>query len=1040
MSADALDTNNNNDYAQDFFTRDVYNYSTVSPHVADMFRYGEFQTSLFTGRMQQTIPIYTVEDPDFKMNIALHYNAEGFKPRKHSGYVGYNWFLEAGGYITREVNGYPDEIIGKSDHYENFTNGVMYPQAYPGVEGMYHFITQNPSAGNLNKDDVFELPLAPNTQACDWLGLGDYWHNVGNECDPMVDYMPDIFHFDFWGHKGSFMINNAGEVKIISGDFVDVNLSGILADWSPRQPVKTPLFAFPLYPNENSTITISTTDGYTYIFGGNISKLEYAVNVHNMGQFLPQLNFYSGLRLNPPTITTWYLAEVIAPNKRRVTYFYKPAEKSFWSEILDDIPEYIPTEDDPLWEFNEYVNRFDPYYRASNGLYTQIKGAILGNLFLSQQEYMDYCCLQDLTVVPYTPNSNSYYLHSATKTCILDSIHISGEQPLRIVFDNSQEKTAMYDSVFYGNNSKKNYQLDSIRIISSDSTIKKTTLSYTYSGYNGGSTSFNWRFLNTVTISGIGAYQMDYYNGTYPNLSIKSPTYNFTTRESGETDDYGYYIGSYYSLSLLHKISYPTGGYQTYSYEPYGYDKKRKYTLVDDSIVEINTINETGSKRGVRIKTIHTYDKINHLVETTSYTYSNGIFNDNKYVYGFADNMYPNYGWPFRFRANYDLSAHIGYSQVSEEVTNDRGGTYRIIYRFDTGEDFYSSLHDSDLLGAYEFDDYKFGVLSGAISYRSKLEKWGKLLSKKYYDSNNQLVRSEQFAYNDSHISPNPLPPSVAPQLECTDTIVIFTTSVGAEISKKLYIYPDVLTQKITKDFNQGDSLTTTKTYSYDRKLRLTQETIDDSQGICHFTKYSYPDEVPGAHHSIPSPLFFLIHSNRIGTPVESYSGYIDEVGVKYITSGTINLYGVNTYTQGSNLFFVPYLNQTLSLSLSTPIPQTDYQPLRMRDATLRYDPHYTLTSEYQFDLMNRLTSVKPFGKIETKYTWNGIYPATKTIGNQTWTYTYKPHVGLETVTDPRGIITYYNYDSAGRLIEEYQLVNGQKRVINVYQYHVKTE
>ena len=54
------------------------NYNIVSPHVADMFRYGEFGVSLFTGRMQQTIPIYTVDDPDFKMNIALHFYAEGF--------------------------------------------------------------------------------------------------------------------------------------------------------------------------------------------------------------------------------------------------------------------------------------------------------------------------------------------------------------------------------------------------------------------------------------------------------------------------------------------------------------------------------------------------------------------------------------------------------------------------------------------------------------------------------------------------------------------------------------------------------------------------------------------------------------------------------------------------------------------------------------------------------------------------------------------------------------------------------------------------
>ena len=112
-----------NVYATTISSDDYYNPNTISAHVADMFRYGEFQTSLFTGRMQQTIPIYTVNDPDFNIIIALHYNAEGFKSRKHSGPVGYNWFLEAGGCITREVNGYPDETCHRNApyHYEGMS-------------------------------------------------------------------------------------------------------------------------------------------------------------------------------------------------------------------------------------------------------------------------------------------------------------------------------------------------------------------------------------------------------------------------------------------------------------------------------------------------------------------------------------------------------------------------------------------------------------------------------------------------------------------------------------------------------------------------------------------------------------------------------------------------------------------------------------------------------------------------------------------------------------------------------------------------------
>ena len=91
---------------------DYYLNHTTSPQVTDMFRYGNVETSLFTGKLNLAIPIYQLEDPDFELNIALRYNSEGFKPKKHSGYIGYNWFLEAGGCITREVRNIPE--IGRA--------------------------------------------------------------------------------------------------------------------------------------------------------------------------------------------------------------------------------------------------------------------------------------------------------------------------------------------------------------------------------------------------------------------------------------------------------------------------------------------------------------------------------------------------------------------------------------------------------------------------------------------------------------------------------------------------------------------------------------------------------------------------------------------------------------------------------------------------------------------------------------------------------------------------------------------------------------
>ena len=49
-------------------------------------------------------------------------------------------------------------------------------------------------------------------------------------------------------------------------------------------------------------------------------------------------------------------------------------------------------------------------------------------------------------------------------------------------------------------------------------------------------------------------------------------------------------------------------------------------------------------------------------------------------------------------------------------------------------------------------------------------------------------------------------------------------------------------------------------------------------------------------------------------------------------------------------------------------------------------------------------------------------------------TYTYKPLIGIQTMTDPRGVVTKYDYDSFGRLIK----VTQADRVIESYEYHYK--
>lgn len=51
-------------------------------------------------------------------------------------------------------------------------------------------------------------------------------------------------------------------------------------------------------------------------------------------------------------------------------------------------------------------------------------------------------------------------------------------------------------------------------------------------------------------------------------------------------------------------------------------------------------------------------------------------------------------------------------------------------------------------------------------------------------------------------------------------------------------------------------------------------------------------------------------------------------------------------------------------------------------------------------------------------------------------TYTYKPLVGLVSVTDPLGVTTGYEYDGLGRLMKTYIINKGRKELIERYEYN----
>ena len=217
--------------------------------------------------------------------------------------------MEAGGCITREVRNIPDEHQReyKTSHYK--------------VKGMLPFTLYD----KVDKDSIFML-YDDVVRECSMFSF-----NLDPICKYDVDYLPDIFHFNFCGYQGTFMINNNGEVVITGGDYVKIDLDE-MKDLTSVSNAS----AFPT-PNVSSRIKIITTDGYTYIFGGDRSSIEYTLAASDTKNISKQF---------PTPINTWHLKKVIAPNQRTISFYYKDFETN------------NPQKSDPLWMFNEYYNYF----------------------------------------------------------------------------------------------------------------------------------------------------------------------------------------------------------------------------------------------------------------------------------------------------------------------------------------------------------------------------------------------------------------------------------------------------------------------------------------------------------------------------------------------------------------------------------------------------------------------------------------------------------------------------------------------------------
>ncbi len=142
---------------QESTTVEMPNFTPVSPEASKYTVYGDIPINLSSGQMNLQVPIYTIKSGTFSWPIDLNYNYSGLTLNGEPSLSGLGWFLKAGGSITREVRGLPDEQPSRG--YYSYGQSIVSNYVNNGL--MAQIVVENIKKGAIDVDpDVYHISVA----------------------------------------------------------------------------------------------------------------------------------------------------------------------------------------------------------------------------------------------------------------------------------------------------------------------------------------------------------------------------------------------------------------------------------------------------------------------------------------------------------------------------------------------------------------------------------------------------------------------------------------------------------------------------------------------------------------------------------------------------------------------------------------------------------------------------------------------------------------------------------------------------------------
>jgi len=154
------------------------------PNAAALAKAGLFALNKNTGAPSINIPLYNLKGRKISLDISLSYSSNGIKVDEIASRVGMGWTINAGGVISRTIRGYADEL---------------WPRKYP------------------------------------WATVGENWSTYNYMkmiAHDLKDAEPDMFNFNFNGYSGGFVLDGNMLVVTVPHTNLKIDYSFAGTSWN----------------------------------------------------------------------------------------------------------------------------------------------------------------------------------------------------------------------------------------------------------------------------------------------------------------------------------------------------------------------------------------------------------------------------------------------------------------------------------------------------------------------------------------------------------------------------------------------------------------------------------------------------------------------------------------------------------------------------------------------------------------------------------------------------------------------------------------